>query len=76
MIESVKLEISKIDFESVYNEAYLFSKKINKQFSNLHLPEDIIVEDQLPTSKVCRKKNYMMKYVKTKFQLTQKKNLE
>ncbi|KAL4084049.1 hypothetical protein QTP88_029365 [Uroleucon formosanum] len=56
MIESVKSEISKIDFESVYNEAYIFSKKINKHFSDLHLPEDIIVEDQLPTSRVYRKK--------------------
>jgi len=56
MIESVKSEISKIDFESVYDKAYLFSKKMNKQFSNLHLPEDIIVEDQLPASRVCRKK--------------------
>ncbi|CAI6371596.1 unnamed protein product [Macrosiphum euphorbiae] len=51
MIESVKSEISKIDFESVYDEAYLFSKKMKKQFSNLHLPEDIIVEDQLPASR-------------------------
>ncbi|KAL4131099.1 hypothetical protein QTP88_008448 [Uroleucon formosanum] len=56
MIESVQSKISKIDFESVYDKAYFFSKKIKKQFSNIHLPEDIIFEDQLPTSRVCRKK--------------------
>jgi len=56
MIDSVKLEIGKIHFDSILESSINFSNNMNDLLNSMNLPEDLLVSSSLPVTRNIRKK--------------------
>lgn len=67
MIDTVKQEISNINFECRKKESETFSKKMNNQLSDMNLTDDLAVKYELSIVRNIRKNVCMMNYVEMKY---------
>jgi hypothetical protein len=56
IIDSVKLEIGQIDFDSILESSINFSNNMNDLLNSMNLPEDLLLSSSLPVTRDIRKK--------------------
>ncbi|CAI6375506.1 unnamed protein product [Macrosiphum euphorbiae] len=56
MLDSVKLEIGQIHFDSILESSIHFSNNMNDLLNSMNLPEDLLISSSLPVTRNIRKK--------------------
>lgn len=61
MVEAIKLEITLVKFNTIYNKSQEFIKQMNERLSILDLSDEININDTFPISRMSKKKSFFDK---------------